>query len=274
MESQECGCIPAWGLEFCDMLNLEDKTCDFKRNNSEGSFEFLNNNFALNYEPESHDDHRKKRTNLVKECRFSDFMKTDCYDFISNLKQNLNTECNNCPVPCNKTKISTEISSSNSGIVGTITDISFSKDYKAIQTKLKDNTAEEWGEVLYHHFNEPGTNFTDFQKHALSTNQHLEKLIRAYCFRRGKNFDTQGNFYTTILASAMIQVDMFYEDMEVEYLNEELADQWSSLISDMGGQLGLWVGVSLTSAVEIIFFFVWLCKNKFCGKNSKIDHTK
>ena len=94
VESQECGCIPAWGLDFCDMLNLEDKTCDFQRSNNEGSFVFLNDNFGVNYEPESHDDHRKKRTNIVKECRFSDFMKKDCYDFITNLKQNLNSECN------------------------------------------------------------------------------------------------------------------------------------------------------------------------------------
>lgn len=274
VESKECGCIPAWGMEFCDILGLE-KRCNFDRDNAEGSFFFSGKNFTDAVD-DDHDDHRKKREAIeleehydeVRECSFSDFVSPSCFNFIDDLKRNLNDNCANCPIPCNKTEISTKISSSNSGIHGTLADLSFSKDYKTIKSELKENSAEEWGEVLHHNFNELPKNLTEYQKHTLSTSDYLEKLLRGYCFRRGKDFDTEGTSFDAVLSSAMIQVNIFFEAMEVEFLNEELADQWSSLISDMGGQLGLWVGVSLTSAVEIIFFFVWLCKNKFCGKSS------
>ena len=62
-------------------------------------------------------------------------------------------------------------------------------------------------------------------------------------------------------------MDLFFENMNVVELTEVIADEWSSLISDFGGQLGLWVGISLTNVMELIFFVHWLLILKF-GKSA------
>ncbi|ESO89372.1 hypothetical protein LOTGIDRAFT_72911, partial [Lottia gigantea] len=49
----------------------------------------------------------------------------------------------------------------------------------------------------------------------------------------------------------VIKVEIFYKQLNYEYLKATPAYDWSSLISDIGGQAGLWVGFSVLTLIEL-----------------------
>lgn len=55
-------------------------------------------------------------------------------------------------------------------------------------------------------------------------------------------------------------MDIFYEKLQIENIVENDDDVFISLFSDIGGQLGLWLGVSIVSLMEILHFLLFsLC---------------
>jgi amiloride-sensitive sodium channel len=61
--------------------------------------------------------------------------------------------------------------------------------------------------------------------------------------------------------AAMIQV--FYEELNYETLTETPAYTISSLLADLGGVTGLWIGASVVSLLEVVVL------GYFCGKAYK-----
>ena len=63
-----------------------------------------------------------------------------------------------------------------------------------------------------------------------------------------------------------VRVNVYLSDMEVEVQEQQPSYRLSNLFSDIGGTLGLWVGLSLLTVVELIQLVV-----KFgfliCGAN-------
>ena len=63
-----------------------------------------------------------------------------------------------------------------------------------------------------------------------------------------------------------VRVNVYLSDMEVEVQEQQPSYRLSNLFSDIGGTLGLWVGLSLLTVVEFIQLVV-----KFgfliCGAN-------
>ena len=57
----------------------------------------------------------------------------------------------------------------------------------------------------------------------------------------------------THLSDNLIYLDIYFDDMKVTKVEQNIADNISSLISDLGGQLGLWLGISILTVVEIIY---------------------
>lgn len=53
-------------------------------------------------------------------------------------------------------------------------------------------------------------------------------------------------------------MEIFFEDLKFTEVIESKADEMSSLISDLGGQLGLWLGMSIMTIVETIFCLVYI----------------
>ena len=55
------------------------------------------------------------------------------------------------------------------------------------------------------------------------------------------------------LSENLIYLDIYFDDMRITKIQENIADNLSSLVSDVGGQLGLWLGISILTVVEILF---------------------
>ena len=55
----------------------------------------------------------------------------------------------------------------------------------------------------------------------------------------------------------MIQV--FYEELNYETLTETAAYSFSSLMADLGGVTGLWIGASIVSLLEIVVLLIYCC---------------
>ena len=55
------------------------------------------------------------------------------------------------------------------------------------------------------------------------------------------------------LRENLIYLDIYFDDLKYELAEENKADKEASLISDVGGQLGLWLGCSILTLVEIFY---------------------
>ena len=146
-------------------------------------------------------------------------------------------------------------------------DIQINKNIKEISKNVKNNSDSGWNSSLQEYFQ------TSELSHNSLTNIYLEKQIRTYSIKRKFSFSKKTVFFVEVLTSGFTQMDLFFESMNVVELTEVIADEWSSLISDFGGQLGLWVGISLTNVMELIFFVHWLLVLKF-GKSAVRKTTR
>lgn len=82
-----------------------------------------------------------------------------------------------------------------------------------------------------------------------------------YAYLRNSLNQTNAEFnnaFSDHIKDNLVVLDIFYEDLKFTEVIETAADQISSLISDLGGQLGLWLGMSIMTLVEIVFCLVYV----------------
>ena len=63
-------------------------------------------------------------------------------------------------------------------------------------------------------------------------------------------------------------IDLYFEDLKYTTVTEAKADEATSLISDLGGQLGLWIGMSIMTLFEVSFCLLCMIPKiglKKCG---------
>ncbi|KAJ1354695.1 hypothetical protein KIN20_011696 [Parelaphostrongylus tenuis] len=51
-------------------------------------------------------------------------------------------------------------------------------------------------------------------------------------------------------------LEIYYEQMSYEILKESESYSIVNLVSDVGGQMGLWMGASVLTAIEIVIFLI------------------
>ena len=89
----------------------------------------------------------------------------------------------------------------------------------------------------------------------------MVKMLKSYSIRTGRDYVKTTSQFKEIVSSAMMRLDIFYEDLMISHEKEVKSDSISSLVSDMGGQLGLWIGISITSILEVIFLLSWYLRD-------------
>ena len=57
-------------------------------------------------------------------------------------------------------------------------------------------------------------------------------------------------------------IDIYFDDLKYTKIEETKSDLPASLVSDVGGQLGLWLGCSVLTLVELIHFCGVIVFNK------------
>lgn len=60
------------------------------------------------------------------------------------------------------------------------------------------------------------------------------------------------NITDEFVRANFVRVDVYYDTLAVEKLNEEAKGDWAQLLSDIGGMQGLWLGSSMFSILEAI----------------------
>ena len=76
---------------------------------------------------------------------------------------------------------------------------------------------------------------------------------------------------TTEIRKRLLKVSIYYEDLE-EHIYEELPlYDLLTIISDLGGQMGLFMGASLLSLAEIVALMVTYFKGRFDNSNKPIE---
>ncbi|XP_068692090.1 acid-sensing ion channel 1C-like [Montipora foliosa] len=82
-------------------------------------------------------------------------------------------------------------------------------------------------------------------------------------YRLGKSF---GN--AAIISENFVRLQIFYEDLSLAKTINEEAYKVENLLADIGGQLGLWIGVSVITVVEVVEFltsfltYLWIKRQR------------
>ncbi|XP_076466241.1 epithelial sodium channel subunit alpha-like [Babylonia areolata] len=70
-----------------------------------------------------------------------------------------------------------------------------------------------------------------------------------------------GNIDIDYLRSNMAQLYIYFKQLNYEQIQTSPAYDWSRLLSDLGGQFGLWLGFSLLTALELVQLVFDVCQH-------------
>ena len=143
--------------------------------------------------------------------------------------------------------------SADNGFDLPVFDLIFSRDYEMTMRK-------EWTED-----SEWMDEFQSWISHPSENTNHLVQVLKVYVMKNGRT-DQSVSDDQTIFSKAITLIDIGFESLEVRLTKEKIADRASSLISDLGGQLGLWLGVSMVSMLEVISCLVYYIPKQMNAK--------
>lgn len=73
------------------------------------------------------------------------------------------------------------------------------------------------------------------------------------------NFTKRKNITDSEVSQSVLSLKVFFDELGYDVVSELPANKWPQLLSNIGGQMGLWIGASVFSLFEVIIFFVRLC---------------
>ena len=108
---------------------------------------------------------------------------------------------------------------------------------------------------IFHNILDVSCLYSQFPSKFLTDNfeSHFTKI--ASFLKEGTN-ETDAEFHDNIerhLRENLALIDIYYEDIKYTEVEETQNDNVASLMSDMGGTFGLWLGMSLLTIVEMFY---------------------
>lgn len=93
------------------------------------------------------------------------------------------------------------------------------------------------------------------------TNEYARVLLEWVCDR---DFETCENLRRDLdelwtINNNFLKLNIYYEDLNFENITETAEIELQQFLSDVGGAIGLWIGLSILSLCEVIQLFVELC---------------
>ena len=73
------------------------------------------------------------------------------------------------------------------------------------------------------------------------------------------NFTKRKDITNSEVSQSILSVKVFFDELGYEVVSERPSNQWPQLLSNIGGQMGLWIGASVFSLIEVIMFLIRLC---------------
>ena len=164
-------------------------------------------------------------------------------------------------MPCQEVSYKTNIFTGDNEVLGVYEAFRVSQDYEYLfNSKENDNFKMrylKWAENVIRNkpvgLNSSSSN-SNYDIDYITRMSSIEKL-----FNKEPLHDPINPEY---LKNTLSIIDIYFEKMEIERITESSDDAFISLFSDIGGQLGLWLGISIVSLMEIIYF---LCFSFFGG---------
>ncbi|XP_077994329.1 uncharacterized protein LOC144448053 [Glandiceps talaboti] len=94
---------------------------------------------------------------------------------------------------------------------------------------------------------------------------YLQRLLKEIHAKNNKTKIIQGNNYAQ---RNLVRLEIYFEDLNYEYIQEKPSYHLENLIGDIGGSLGLYIGLSLITMVEF-FEFLWDIARFLCFTTHK-----
>jgi hypothetical protein len=125
-----------------------------------------------------------------------------------------------------------------------------------VKTKCADYCPQECTNVKYS---------TSVHTASYPTDQYTEWLKLQNNFI--SKFSNQGNLATQI-QHTVAKINVFYNDISYIALTEAATISWDSVIGNVGGQLGLFIGISVLSVVELVEAFCEVIRTIYLHKRT------
>ncbi|XP_048584085.1 amiloride-sensitive sodium channel subunit beta isoform X2 [Nematostella vectensis] len=83
-------------------------------------------------------------------------------------------------------------------------------------------------------------------------------------------FDGIFNYSRSWFRDNYLEVNIFFKELNYDFIEESVAYELVNFLSDIGGQLGLWVGVSVMTGAEVVELALLIFFKVFCRKPRKV----
>ena len=195
----------------------------------------------------------------TKECRFEDLRVQKCWRAVVNFKRNneIQKYCPQCKKSCTIKDYVVTYSVTSSAIRGNIDQMKEYTDYEHTEESQTDFWNEKLDAELEERESDPNKeayNEIETFEYLKRANAYILDVGRVYALKNGME-ETEVLEDPKTLSQGFSIIELYYESLETKIAVEHLSDLPSSLVSDLGGQLGLWLGFSMITLMEFVYCF-------------------